>query len=282
MSETIGVLHPGEMGAAMGAAARTGGARVLWASAGRGAETRRRAAAAGLADAGSVQALARASGTIVSVCPPHAAVDVAREVAAAGFAGVYVDANAVSPGTVEEICRVVTKAGATFVDGSIIGRPPRKPGESRLYLSGAGAAEVARWFAGGVFDAVVLPGGPGAASALKMAYAAWTKGTSALIMTIRALAQAHGVDEALIREWERSQPELPARSERAVRDTARKAWRFVGEMEEIAASLAGAGLPDGFYRAAAEVYQRLADYKDVAEPPAVGEALGRITSERRR
>jgi 3-hydroxyisobutyrate dehydrogenase-like beta-hydroxyacid dehydrogenase len=276
MGETIGLLHPGEMGAAVGAAARAGGARVVWASAGRGPETRRRAGAAGLEDVGTVEALVRASGTILSVCPPHAALDVARLVAACGFGGVYVDANAVAPATAEEIGRVVAKTGATFVDGGIIGRPPVQPGQSRLYLSGPAAAEVARWFAGGGFEAVVVPGGPGAASALKMAYAAWTKGTSALIMTIRALARAHGVDDALIREWERSQPDLPARSEKAVRDTARKAWRFVGEMDEIAASLAGAGLPDGFYRAAAEVYRRLEGYKDVAEPPAVAEALDRL------
>jgi 3-hydroxyisobutyrate dehydrogenase-like beta-hydroxyacid dehydrogenase len=276
MSETIGLLHPGEMGAAIGAAARAGGARVIWSSAGRGAETRGRAETAGLEDVGSVSALVGASATILSVCPPHAALDVAREVAACGFAGVYVDANAVSPGTAEEVGRVVGKTGATFVDGGIIGRPPRKPGESRLYLSGAGAGAVARWFAGGGFDAVVVPGGPGAASALKMAYAAWTKGTSALIMTIRALARAHGVDDALIREWERSQPDLPARSEKAVHDTARKAWRFVGEMDEIAASLADAGLPDGFYRAAGEIYRRLEGYKDVTEPPAVAEALTRL------
>ncbi len=276
MADVIGLLHPGEMGAAVGAAAKAAGARVLWVSEGRGSDTRRRAEAAGLEDAGSLSALTRASQIILSVCPPEAALDTARAVAAQGFAGIYVDANAVSPATAGEIGLAVGKAGATCVDGGIIGRPPQKRGETRLYLSGHAAGDVARRFAGGPFEAIVVPGGPGAASAVKMAYAAWTKGTSALLMTIRAFAIAQGVDEALLAEWDRSQPGLSARSERAVADNARKAWRFVGEMDEIAASLSAAGLPGGFHAAAAEVYRRLAEYKD-RPVPSVSEAAQRLT-----
>jgi hypothetical protein len=84
---------------------------------------------------------------------------------------------------------------------------------------------------------------------------------------------AEGVDAALLAEWRLSQPEAPARSERAVHDNARKAWRFVGEMEEIARAFTQAGLPAGFHQAAGEVYRRLADYKDTPVPPAVEEAL---------
>jgi hypothetical protein len=104
-----------------------------------------------------------------------------------------------------------------------------------------------------------------------MAYASYTKGVSALLMAIRALAIAEGVDDALLGEWERSQPGVRARSESGIRGSARKAWRFAGEMEEIAATFTGAGLPDGFHRAAAEIYARLAGYKDAAEPPSVAE-----------
>ena len=98
---TIGVLHPGEMGAAVAAALRTGGHDVVWASAGRSADTSARAAAAGLRDVGSVQDLAAACDIVVSVCPPHAATAVARELR--GFTGIYVDANAVSPQTARAI-----------------------------------------------------------------------------------------------------------------------------------------------------------------------------------
>ncbi|HEV2054439.1 MAG TPA: DUF1932 domain-containing protein, partial [Methylomirabilota bacterium] len=114
-------------------------------------------------------------------------------------------------------------------------------------------------------------GGPGAASALKMAYAAYTKGTAALLVSIRALAIRAGVDQALLDEWARSQPELGARSERAAGETARKAWRFTGEMAEIAATFDDAGLPDGFFRAAAEIYESLAGYKDAPGMPSVAE-----------
>ncbi len=263
---TIGLLHPGEMGSAVGAAARANAVRVLWASEGRSRGTRERAAAAGLEDAKTLVALVAGSDVILSICPPHAAVEVARAVAAQRFRGIYVDANAVSPPTAREIGRLAEQAGASFVDGSIIGPPPRSRGSTRLYLSGRHAERVLQCFDEGPFEAIRLEGGAGAASALKMAFASYTKGLSALLMAIRALAIREGVDEALLREWERSHPELPARSERAARDTARKAWRFVGEMEEIAATFDAAGLPDGFYRAAAEVYRRLAHHKDAPQP----------------
>ena len=122
-----------------------------------------------------------------------------------------------------------------------------------------------------------MPGEVGAASAIKMAYAAWTKGSSALLIAVRALAIREGVDGALRAEWERSQPGLGARSESAVAGNAKKAWRFVGEMEEIAATFAAAGLPPGFHEACATVYGRLGRYKDAPTPPTVGEvaeALG--------
>ena len=275
---TIGLLHPGEMGAAVGASARADGARVLWAGEGRGAATRGRATAAGLEDAGTLSELARRSEVIVSVCPPDVALDLARAVAERRFAGLYLDANAVAPATAREIGAIVEKAGATFVDGGIIGGPPQTRGTTRLYLSGAAAGRVAALFPGGPLEAVVVAGGPGAASAVKMAYAAWNKGQAALLMAVRALAIAEGVDAALLAEWRLSQPDLPARSESAVQRNARKAWRFVGEMEEIAATFDAAGLPQGFHAAAAEVYRRLAPWKDAPTPPSFAEASGALTT----
>jgi 3-hydroxyisobutyrate dehydrogenase-like beta-hydroxyacid dehydrogenase len=266
MATTIGLLHPGDMGSVVGACAKAAGHRVLWAGAGRGAETRRRAAAAGLEDAGDLGALLAGSGVVLSVCPPHAAVDLAREVAARRFSGLFVDGNAVAPATAREIGALVEGGGATFVDGGIIGPPPRAAGSTRLYLSGREAKAAAALFDGTLLEAIVVNDVPGSASALKMAYAAYTKGTSALLMLVRALAASAGVDEALLAEWRRSQPEAPKKSESAARDNARKAWRFVGEMEEIAATFAAAGLPDGFHLAAAEVWRRLSSYKDASRP----------------
>jgi 3-hydroxyisobutyrate dehydrogenase-like beta-hydroxyacid dehydrogenase len=276
---TIGLLHPGEMGASVGAAARAGGGRVLWVSEGRGADTRQRATAAGLEDAGTLRALVGASDVVLSVCPPHAAGEVARQVAGHGFRGLYVDGNAVAPATARAIEGIVRAAGATYVDGGLIGPPPDRPGTTRLYLSGPQAERVRALFAQGPLEAIVLPGDLTAASAIKMAYAAWTKGSQALLMAVRALATAEGVDEALLAEWHRSQPELPKRSENAARGTARKAWRWVGEMHEIAETFRDAGLPDGFHRGAGEVYRRMAPYKDAAAAPSMEEVAKTLLRE---
>jgi len=246
----VGLLHPGEMGAAVGAQLRANGHAVLWASAGRSSATAGRARAAGFEDAGSAADLASRSDVVLSVCPPHAAVEVAGSVS--GFAGLYVDANAIAPAT----ARTIAGLHRRFVDGGIVGPPPSTPGTTRLYLSGPEAAAVAGLFAGSAVEAEVVSGEPGAASAVKVAYAAWTKGSSALLLAVRDLARAEGVEETLQREWRRSLPDLEARAERAARSAERKGWRFAGEMDEIADTFAAAGLPDGFHRAAAEVYRR--------------------------
>ncbi|PYO21095.1 MAG: NAD(P)-dependent oxidoreductase [Candidatus Rokuibacteriota bacterium] len=278
-STIVGLLHPGDMGAAVGATVVAGGARVLWASAGRSAATRARAREVGLEDAGTLASVVRASRVILSVVPPHGAADLARAVAALGFGGLYVDANAVAPATAREIGRVVEAAGARFVDGGIIGPATRsRRGATRVYLSGPAATEIAPLFAAGPLEAVVLDAPAGAASAVKMAYAGWNKGGQALLAAIRAFAIAEGVDAALLAEWKISQPDVPGRSERAVHDNARKAWRFVGEMEEIARSLAAVGLPPAFHEAAREIYARLADYKDTTTPPTMEEAARALRS----
>src|SRR3954462_5411692 len=161
------------MGAAVGAVLRAQGHRVLWASEERSDETLRRAEAAGLEDVGSVSEVAEAD-VVFSICPPHAALEVARS---ADFRSLYVDANAVSPATAARVAQVVGR----FVDGGIVGAPPREPGTTRLYLSGERAEEVAALFTGSVLAARVVSN----ASALKMSYAAWSKGTAAMLLAIR-------------------------------------------------------------------------------------------------
>jgi 3-hydroxyisobutyrate dehydrogenase-like beta-hydroxyacid dehydrogenase len=251
----IGVLHPGEMGAAVGACLAQRGLTVLWASAGRSTATANRAAAAEMHDVGTASEMSSQADVILSVCPPHAALEVARSVA--GFQGIYVDANAVSPATTREVAETVTAGGARYVDGGIIGAPPRSPGDSRLYLSGLWAGEISHLFAGTALEAQAIGDEIGQASAVKMAYAAWTKGTAALILAIRALARAEGVEQALIAEWQQSQPALTARPHAAARSALQKGWRWVAEMEEIAATMAAAGLPPGFHQAAATIYTRI-------------------------
>ena len=252
---TIGLLHPGEMGAAVGGCLVSVGHTVLWDPDGRSRASTGRALGAGLVGAGMTAVIERSS-VILSVCPPHAALDVAHQVAAHGFGGVYVDANAVSVATAQQVAAVVSACGASYVDGGIIGAPPDASGHTRLYLSGKRAAEVQVLFRRSALEARIAEGSPYAASATKMAYAAWTKGTSALLLACRALARAEGVERTLLAEWSLSQPQLAAQSEQAAVSAALKGWRWVGEMDEIAASMADAGLPPGFHEAAADVYDR--------------------------
>jgi 3-hydroxyisobutyrate dehydrogenase-like beta-hydroxyacid dehydrogenase len=275
--KTVALLHPGNMGVTIGAAAATSGARVIWVSQDRSATSRRRADESGLIEIKTLKEAVEQSDIILSVCPPHAAPEVARNIASLRFPGIYVDANAVSRATAEAIGRTITASGAAFVDGGIIGSPVKKAGTTRLYLSGARAAEVANLFAASMLDARAIGEAPGAASALKICYAAWTKCTDALLLVIRALAAREGVDEVLLQEWAISQPGLERRSIQAAAVAVPKAWRYVGEMKEIAAALAEAGLPPGFHDAAADLYEQLASFKDITNPaptiPAVVNAL---------
>jgi hypothetical protein len=235
----VGLLHPGEMGSAIGAALQAAGHEVLWASEGRSEATRVRAQ--GFTDAGTVAEIVARSEVVFSVVPPHAALGLAESLPP--FGGVFVDGNAVSPATAIRVGAMVER----FVDGGIVGGPPAPC----LYLSGAEAEHVAALFAGSPVETQIVAN----ASALKCAYAAWTKGSGALLLAVREFAQAEGIWESLAEEWSRSQPQLAARLAAAERSAAAKGWRWVGEMEEIAAAFAADGLPPGFHEAAAAIFR---------------------------
>jgi 3-hydroxyisobutyrate dehydrogenase-like beta-hydroxyacid dehydrogenase len=259
------------MGASVGAAARSNQHSVLWASAGRTGSTHDRAHRADLEDAGTVAELVNASEIVLSVCPPHAAEDVAREVAQLGFTGVYVEGNAISPDRTRAIQRIIEDAGADYVDGGIIGGPAwTREAKTHMYLSGPRAQEVAACFEGSPLKTPVISERIGAASALKMGYAAYTKGTTALLTAILGMVEKEGVRAELARQWGDTFTEQTVR--RVCANTA-KAWRFVGEMQEIAATFKGAGLPGGFHEAAADVFERLEEFKDHTEPPPIEAVL---------
>ena len=261
----IGVLHPGEMGVAVARTAVNSGHEVYWISEGRSPETQKRAANAGLQDAGSLARLCQTCDAIVSVCPPEFADRVADEVAGHSFRGLYVDANAIAP---DRACRMSDRlgpAGVRFVDGCVIGLPATERGQTWLYFSGSYAEEAAAFFTAGPLEAEVLPGPIGRASALKMCFAAHAKGLAALRATVLAAAAELGVAGELERQWGRSNTSHAA-AVKSVQHTAPKAWRFVAEMHEIAATLESVGLPGGFHLAAAEIYGRLAPFKGVSKP----------------
>lgn len=253
-TQVIGLLHPGEMGCAIGAELVRVGHTVMWASKGRGPETAARAAAAGLVDAGDVDSVVGAAAVVLSICPPHAAEDVARSIPT--FDGVYVDANAIAPETSRAVGAVIESHGTAFVDGGIIGRPPMVPDAVRIYLAGGRADDVAALFTDTTIRTPVLDKPVGAASAVKMAYGGWTKGINALLIAIAEYAAAEGVEDTLHEEWLISQPTLPDRllAARAAADD--KGWRWIGEMREIAAALESAGLPRGFHEASASIFEK--------------------------
>ncbi len=264
------------MGASVGAAARDGGHEVRWVAAGRSTATRERAEAAGLVSCSDLATALDGARVVVSVCPPAAAVEVATAVADHGFTGTFLDANAVAPSTARRVAEVVAVTGARPVDGGIVGPPAHRPGTTRLLLSGEGADEVAALWSGSALEAVVVDGPVGAASATKVAYATWTKGSAALLLAVAAYAEAEGVGGPLRDEWARSQPDLADRLRATAAGVAPKAWRFEGELADGGRAFGDVGLPDGFGAAAAEVYRRLADLRDGAAPGDLDEHLARV------
>jgi len=272
-AQRVGIIHPGDMGISIAASAKNSGCQVYWASQGRSSSTKERVAKIGLEDAETVAGLCAKSAIVISVCPPHAAEDVANEVIHAGFHGLFVDANAIAPQRTEKIAAMMSTADIAFVDGGIIGFPAWTPHTTCLYLSGPPSQEVAACFSAGPLDTKVLGPEIGKASALKMCYAANTKGTVALLAAILATAEQLGVRGALVEQWAHDDADLPASIEKRVRMNAPKAWRFVGEMHEISRTFEEAGTPGGFHASAAEIYSRLSQFKDARTLPTLDEMV---------
>lgn len=272
----IGILHPGDMGISVAASAIRSGHQLFWASEGRSQATRARAEKHHLVDTGSLSELCRRCQVILCVCPPHAAEDVARSVASHGFKGIYLDANAISPQRALKIEKILVSADIRFVDGGIVGGPAWKPHTTRLYVSGTEAEQIAEYFSAGPLEAQIIGDQTGKASALKMCYAAYSKGTTALLAATLATAESLGVRAELNREWDLDNDGFSADVNRRVQRVTAKAWRFEGEMREIAGTFKSASLPDEFHQAAAEIYHRLADFKGRERIPKLDEVLGAL------
>jgi 3-hydroxyisobutyrate dehydrogenase-like beta-hydroxyacid dehydrogenase len=276
MTEKIGIIHPGEMGISVAASAQNSGHTVYWASNGRSPQTHWRAQDHSLIDVHSLAGLCRLCTIIISICPPDAAEEVARQVLAHAFQGLYADLNAISPQRAQRIGAAMAEQDIVFVDGGIIGGPAWEPGKTWLYLSGRGAERVAHCFAAGPLETAVIGDALGRASALKMCYAAYTKGTTALLAAVLGTAESLGVRDELEHQWSRHDPNLAPQTAQRVQRVTAKAWRFAGEMEEIAATFAGAGLPGGFHQAAADLYRRLAKFKEQDTTPELAEVLAAL------
>lgn len=277
MNQTIGILHPGAMGVAVAQTMKNSGFGVIWAGNGRSPETHQRAQQADLTDVQTLEQLCQQADVIVSVCPPHAAEEVATAVLDHTFHGTYLDANAISPQKARRIDAKMQAAGVTFVDGSIVGGPPKERNQTWLHLSGEAAEGVTRFFAEGPLETAVVSHNIGDASALKMCFAAQTKGGAALLALVLGAAESLGVRAQLEAQWANYDAEKPQRSQQSVvRVSHNKAWRFVGEMEEMVETFGGIGLPTGFHEAAAEMYRRVAHFKDSEATPSLEDVLDAI------
>jgi len=269
----VGILHPGEMGISIAASAIHSGHEVYWTSQGRSSKTRARAEKNELLEVTSLSQLCQTCEIILSVCPPHAAEDIARSVVETGFKGLYLDANAISPQRSIKIGQIMKTAGIRFVDGGIIGGPAWTPQETWLYLSGDDSEEIAMCFTKGPLETKIIGNEIGKGSALKMCYAAYAKGTTALLASILAASESLGVRENLYEHWDMDDKGFSDQVNQRVRRVTSKAWRFEGEMREISATLAEAGLPEGFHKAAAEIYHRMANFKDATDIQSLQEVI---------
>ncbi|MFH9425454.1 DUF1932 domain-containing protein [Streptomyces sp. NPDC017529] len=259
---TVGILNPGSMGAAVAACAATQAAAVLWCAEGRSPASKARAEQAGLKSVPTLRELLDRSGIVISLCPPAAAEDLARDVVACGFGGVYVEANAINP---ERAVRIAELLGpdATVVDGGVVGSPPANGKSATLFLSGLqhATAQVAELFEGTALRTKTLGTEVGKASALKLSYASFQKTSRVLVALSTGLAREYGVDQELLEVASRRTDSYLAEPE-YIAKTAARAWRWGPELEEAADTLAAAGLPPEMLRAAASTLARWHDAKD--------------------
>jgi L-threonate 2-dehydrogenase len=270
MQPIVAVIAPGMMGSAVGQRLVENGIEVRTLLAGRSEATVARAKAAGMVGVSDEQAVA--SDIILSILPPGDALGLAERLAPALRATpkkpIFVDCNALNPGTVLRIAKVIEQTGATFVDGGIIGGPP-KPGSkgTKIYLSGEAASRVAELTKYGL-QMPIQPGPIGAASAMKMSYAGITKGFTALGAAMMLAASRAGTAEDLKAELSASQPALFGWLTRQVPNMYSKAYRWVAEMEEVAQFVGEDPAARQFYEGAARLYERIAadfdgDHKEI-------------------
>lgn len=268
--ETVGILSPGDMGHTIAGVLRQGGVRVLTHLSGRSERTRALAATAGMEDTASLAELVRAADALLCVLVPAQAGAVAAEVAGAlretGADLLYVDCNAIAPRTVRQVGSVMLGAGGRFADVGIIGPPPRQPGTTRFYASGPDARELEQLGAAGL-DVRVIGDEIGKASGLKMCYGALTKGLQALGTELLVAGHLMGLQTELRDEQRESIPDVLAWLDRSLPSMPPKAYRWVGEMDEIAACFADLGLTPNIFAGAADIYRFVAETPIGQESP---------------
>ena len=257
----IAILSPGEMGHSVGRCLLEGGFDVATCLTGRSERTRSLSEAAGIRDVPDLNKLVRDSDLILAILVPDQAVTLASEVADAlrrtDTKTAYADCNAVSPTTAREIDEIITGAGGRFIDAGIIGGPPGYREKTRFYASGPHEDVLTQLDGHGI---LVRPmgGEVGRASGIKMCYASVTKGTSALHAAALTAAEVMGLSEELLAEFAESQSQR-LKAMDGVNSLSAKAFRWIGEMREIAATYEQAGVSPGFHEGAEHIFRLIAE-----------------------
>ncbi len=257
----IAILSPGEMGHAVGRCLLAGGFDVATCLTGRSERTRALTAAAGIRDVPDLDALVRDADLILAILVPDQAVALAGQVAEVmtrtGSSPAYADCNAISPDSARKIDGIITGAGGRFIDAGIIGGPPGDREKTRFYASGPHEDILAQLDGHGILVRP-LGGEVGRASGIKMCYASVTKGTSALHAAALIAAEVMGLRDDLLVEFEESQAQR-LKAMGGINSLSAKAFRWIGEMQEIAATYDKAGVSPGFHEGAEHVFRLIAE-----------------------
>lgn len=258
--KTVAILSPGDMGHAIGQVLRNAGLEPITCLTGRSQRTHALAASAGIRDIPKLDDLVIEADLILSVLPPAGAIANAERVAEAfrrtGARPAYADCNAIAPATMERVAAIIVAAGGAPIDAGIIGGPPREGRPVRIYASGPHEALLGELDGRGV-EVRLLGGAIGRASGLKMCYAALTKGTTALQIALLLAAERLGLSADLAAELAESQP-AAQKAMQGITSVSGKAFRWVAEMEEIAATFTAVGVTPHLHEGAADIYRLIA------------------------
>ena len=278
----IGLMSPGDMGQAVGIRLKEVGFEVRTALEGRSERTRKLAAAGKIEDCGSLRALLESSDLVLSIIDPGSAMPLAKAVAvllpSIKTPPLYTDCNALAPDTKRAMQGLLEAAGTRFVDGGIIGPPPRGTGRIHFYVSGAGAG-VLEALQHDTIDVRVVSERVGDAASVKMCYGAITKGTTALLAELLIAARRLGVEEALDKELVETQPVIRKWILDHLPSMPPKAYRWVPETEEIAATFGAAGLTPLMMQGAARMCEAFAATAPGRESPEEARAKARKGAE---
>ncbi|KYJ87630.1 NAD(P)-dependent oxidoreductase [Sulfurovum riftiae] len=275
-NKRVGFLYPGDMGVFLAHSVQNSGYETLWCSEQRSQSTCQRAEQQDMVEVSSLVELCEQSSIIISICPPHAASDVAYQVLQQHFTGIFVEANAISPELSKRLSAAFAKKGVSYVDAAVFGGTNLTSKNTQIFLSGSKGEQIASIFSSGPVISKVISDEIGKASATKMCHSMYSKGIWAMLHTAVSAAEHYGIRDQLESLWIKNNVNFTENTYKNMQRTSKKAWRFSAEMNEISSTFHAAGLPDGFSKASSEVYRRLVKFKEYDQEPDIEEIINTL------